>query len=191
MRFSFQRFNSLLVILACTFAVSGCWPGGDSPDDQIAEQTRSISLESHRQVGLPGVVNFTEKRLQKELFELRDEVFTTYAYYTDLEGNFHFLCESLGYGIPYSAQFTNPWRVLDHLEGQQNGPNNIITQPEPNGLFVPEGLSATWVMCSSPDGGIAPIYFEPELTVSPFPLPSVNGPDASRGAAASSVTVQR
>ena len=37
------------------------------------------------------------------------------------------------------------------------------------GLFMPEGLSATYVMCMI-KGKLKPVYVEPEIIVSPFKL---------------------
>jgi hypothetical protein len=34
---------------------------------------------------------------------------------------------------------------------------------------MPTGLSATWILASTPEGP-KPVYVEPEILVSPFPL---------------------
>lgn len=40
-----------------------------------------------------------------------------------------------------------------------------------NGLFMPQGLSATWLMMIDPQTNEPrPVYVEPEIIVSPFPL---------------------
>jgi len=46
-----------------------------------------------------------------------------------------------------------------------------MPQPDPGGLFMTEGLSATWSMLINPrDGKPRLSYLEPTLTVIPFPL---------------------
>jgi len=35
---------------------------------------------------------------------------------------------------------------------------------------MPDGLSATWLMMIDKDGKSRPVYIEPEIIVSPFPL---------------------
>lgn len=181
-----------LLFTACVgavllFALAGCEVQANPSADVIqAQQTRQAMQQAQAEVGVPGITNWTEKRFQKEIYELRDETFTTYTYFVDMNGRLHFVCESLGYGLPYSAQYTNPTRTV---QTWANGGIEQLPQPEPNGLFVPEGLAATWVLCATPGGGVAPIYSEPELLVSPFPLPSVNGPSAAQGAGAASVSV--
>lgn len=138
-------------------------------DNMAAHETAQMAAEAHRRTGMPNVVNFTEKRFVKQLFELRDGEVTTFSYIVDLNGNLHFLCPSIGFGIPASIQFSNPERVAeDHAHW-----GLTLPQPEPNGLFMPEGLSATYVMCADPKGGDPrPVYVEPQIIVSPFELNS-------------------
>lgn len=47
----------------------------------------------------------------------------------------------------------------------------VMPQAEPNGLFMPEGLSATWVMRVNEDGSTEPVYMEETITVSQTKLP--------------------
>lgn len=35
-------------------------------------------------------------------------------------------------------------------------------------------VSATWIMLKGPDGKVHPVYMEPEIIVSPFPLHAMN-----------------
>ena len=48
-----------------------------------------------------------------------------------------------------------------------------MPQPEPNGLFMPDGLAATWLMLIDEKGDIHPAYFEPAIIVSPVLLHKV------------------
>lgn len=76
------------------------------------------------------------------------------------------------FGLPYSVQFTNPERIKIY-DGAAHGAINPIAvpQPDPNGLFMPQGLSATWLMMVDPKTNEPrPVYIEPEIVVSPFPL---------------------
>ena len=46
-----------------------------------------------------------------------------------------------------------------------------LPQADPNGLFMPSGLSATWVMLVNPrTNKPQPVYIENEIIVSPFRL---------------------
>lgn len=155
-----------LLILSVLFC--GC---GDhkSADQELSEKTEESMKEANRQIGMPAIVNFQERRLAKQIFELRDqENLSTYAYIVNLNGDLIFLGKCIGFGLPYSVQYTNPEHVTKlHSVGNYWQ----LPQPDPNGLFMPEGLSATWLMMLDEKTGEArPVYVEPEIIVSPFPL---------------------
>lgn len=154
----------LLVTMVC-----GCTPVPPSSERQQAQETAQMQAEAHAQVGMPDILNWTERRLMKDILELRDEPqLPTYTYIVNMQGQLLPLCQSLGYGLPYSVQYTNPMRT-NRAYGQ--GGFEILPQPDPNGLYMPEGLSATWVMCVNPETGEPdPLYVEPAIIVSRFEL---------------------
>ena len=134
--------------------------------------------EANRQAGYPAIVNFQEKKLMKQIYELRDsEKLICYAYlYNRNEGKVgQFLGKCIGYGLPYSTQFSNPHKLVDVTDfgiySFQSNNAATLPQPEPNGLFMPDGLSATWLLLIDPENGKPrPVYVEPEIIVSPFKL---------------------
>lgn len=128
-----------------------------------AKQTEAMAQESNRQVGMPGIGNFTEKRLLRQLYELRDQEIVTFTYIVDWQGRLFHVCNSIGFGMPFSAQFSNPERWY-------GGSGATLPQPEPNGLFPPTSTSATWVICADSNGEFRPVYVEPQIVVSTFPL---------------------
>ena len=148
----------------------------DNSDSKQAVETRNALSEAHRQVGMPDITKFTERKLARDIFELRDkEDLATYSYIVSLSGDLIFLGESIGYGLPYSAQFTNPQRIVDadrEMDGTFSLGNDgfVIPQADPNGLFMPDSAAATWIMLKGPDGKVHAVYVEPEIIVSPFPL---------------------
>lgn len=117
---------------------------------------------------MPAIVNFRERKLVKMLLEMRDqENLVTYTYtYAENSGKLTFFCQSVGYGIPYSTQYTNPQKYV------YNGSKAVLPQADPNGLFMPDSADATWVMCRSDRGEVKPVYVEPKVVVSPFKLPN-------------------
>ena len=170
----------VILIAVCLF---GCGKRGSSADTEQARKTEQAMKEAHAQVGMPALVNYQEKKLAKMLYELRDqESLICYAYLVSLEGKAVYLGKCIGYGLPYCVQFSNPERVTDLESLSTFNPTGYtigkIPQPEPNGLFMPQSLSATWLMMIDPDTGEArPAYIEPEIIVSPFPLPrGIGGP---------------
>jgi hypothetical protein len=134
--------------------------------------TEQLTEQASTQVGMPGIVRFTEKRLVKMLYELRDnEKLPTITYIVDLNGKLHKVCDSAGYGIPYATQYSNPHRLANPAYNN----STALEQPEPNGLFMPAAAEGTWVMClNAATKNLAPIYVEPRVIVSPFPLNSID-----------------
>jgi hypothetical protein len=143
-------------------------------DKREREQTQRLTEQASTQVGMPGVTRFTEKRNLKALYEMRDNPkLATVAYVVDLNGHLHKVCDALGYGFPYATQFTNPVRDTYYSsEGSAGSSVHFqMPQPEPNGLFMPNAADGTWVMCLNPETkDVQPVYIEPRVIVSPFPL---------------------
>jgi hypothetical protein len=173
---SYSRLKAAALIIPL-FLLTSC----DEAELADREATRKNLQEMRAQVGLPNIINFTEAKFAKQISELRDQSIRTWTYYLDLEGKRHLLCESIGYGLPYSVQLTNPEKY------EQNG--TTLPQAEPNGLYMPESADATWVMCSDGKGGVAPVYIEPHIIVSPFSLGHADA--AENSGFGDKVTVQK
>lgn len=160
--------------LACIAPLLAACSEENVADKREREQTVRLTEQASTQVGMPAIMRFTEKRNLKMLYELRDNPkLATIAYLVDFNGKLHKICNSLGYGIPYATQFTNPQRDTYYGSGGSTGTSvHFATpQPEPNGLFMPSSADGTWVMCLDPSGKeVQPVYVEPKVLVSPFPL---------------------
>lgn len=161
--------KKLLIIMSCLLIFIGCGKRKVTADEVMEAKTEKMMTEASRRTGLPNITNFTEKRFVKMLYELRDKEVKTYSYYLDMTGKLHFLCNSIGFGIPASVQYSNPKKLTRSDLGAHYG-QTAMPQAEPNGVFMPDSLSATYVMCTTKEGKIHPVYFEPKLIVSPFKL---------------------
>ena len=167
---------SIAMVMVIGMGQSGCEQKVVRPtaDNQIQVQQERSMQEAVRQTGLPAIKNFHEKKMLKMLYELRDQAdLVCYAYlFNEREGKIgQYLGKCIGYGLPASTQYSNPERYGE-VDGGEYGAINPYTMPqaEPNGLFMPEGLSATWLMMLDKDGEAKPVYIEPAIIVSPFPL---------------------
>ena len=158
--------KKMLVVFMCviSFCFLGCV---DENTDRVQQkQTEKLMSEAQRQAGMPNIINFQQKKLMKMVYELCDkEDLITYAYIkSDYQGKLFFIGKCIGFGIPFSAQYTNPER-FDRFY------RTTLPQPDPNGLFMPTSSSATWLMMIDPKTNKPrPVYLEPEIVVSPFPL---------------------
>ena len=164
---------AIFAALAATFTLAGCGKYTPSSDQIQNQKQEEISRQIVESVGLPAIKNFQEKRIMKDIIELRDQPnLVTYTYTQDMSGRLHKICDSVGYGLPYSTQYTNPERIASGFETPGTG-NITLPQADPNGLYSPSSASGTWVLCKVPGkDSVKPIYIEPNVIVSPFPLNS-------------------
>lgn len=165
-----RLFFATLAIFAA-FSLAGC--GGAEPPSSDQTQRRAqeqLSAQSNSAVGMPAITNFQEKRILKDILEKRDQSITTITYTQDLNAGLHKLCDSIGFGISAATQYTNPSRVAVYSDSRGYG-NVVIPQADPNGLFSPASTEGTWIMCKDPNSDkVAPVYAEPRVIVSTFPL---------------------
>lgn len=156
----------VLIITICIF-VFAC-QGTDSADTVMRQQTEKALANANMEIGMPGITNYQERKLAKMIFELRDKSdLITFAYITSYTGKLLFLGNAIGFGLPYSVQYTNPEKAVR----TSGGSLYTLPQADPNGLFMPEGLSATWLMLINPETNQPePVYIEQEIIVSPFKL---------------------
>lgn len=153
-------------VLMLAVALIACGP--PTSDEVQRDQQEKILAEGTAQTGMPAIKNFRERKILKDILELRDQTgLVTYTYvWNEFNGKPVFFCESVGYGIPYATQYSNPQKVE-----YANSAHAVIAQADPNGLFSPASAEGTWVLCSDPQGKTAkPVYVEPRIIVSPFKL---------------------
>lgn len=157
----------IIVLLVCSplyLGNSSCLE--DTADDVQRKKTETMLGEAQKQIGMPNIVNWQQRRLMKAIYELCDqENLICYAYIkSDYQGKLMFIGRCIGFGIPFSAQYTNPMKKIKMRE-------LTIPQADPNGLFMPTSSSATWLMMVDPKTNKPrPVYIEPEIVVSPFAL---------------------
>lgn len=155
--------------MAASTEDTGCQDGTPNSDQIQHAQQEKLNREAVSQVGMPAISTFTEKRNLKMIYELRDRAdLTTYTYLVnELKGSVgDKVCDSIGYGFPYATQFTNPDVIAYGRESL-----TTLPQADPNGLFSPASADGTWIMCKEPNSTkVVPLYIEPKVIVSPFPL---------------------
>ncbi len=169
-----KTFVATVAAVLCVH-LSACGPPPGS-EIEAREQDR-LTRQGINQVGMPAIVNFQEKHVLKQILELRDTKVRTFAYLVDAQSKLHFLCDSIGYGIPYSTQYTNPQVASWSL---RQGGLVLLPQAEPNGLYIPPAAEeGTWLLCADPnptgkDVAVSPVFVESHIIVSPFKLKSVD-----------------
>lgn len=164
-----KKFILFIIITLTTITVlSGCEVKTSVDDQQKAQQEQMLN-DMNNQVGMPNIKEWSEKKMAKQILELRDNSkLITYAYVQNENGKFTFIGQCIGFGLPYSTQYTNP----EKLEWHNSGGYYNLPQADPNGLFSPSSVSATWIQYVNPDNGkIEVIYCEPNILITQSKLP--------------------
>lgn len=181
-----MKRSAIIASIVGALALAACEPTTPSADTNVRRQQETAMQGLQATVGQPRITNWTEARLMNRIYELRDQPnLSTFTYRSDLNGQLHCVGRSIGYGLPYAAQRSNPERFGGATETPMTG-NITIPQAEPNGLFMPDSAAATWVLLIDPQGNPQPVYIEDEVTVSPFPLQNVETQCRAASAAAPS-----
>lgn len=160
----------IAAILALVVLLAGCRQSGSAQKEQQAQEV--LTGEALAQTGMPAIQNFRERKLVKDIYELRDqEGLVTYTYlWNEFNGKLVYLGETVGYGVPYAAQYSASLKRDNYWDRSAEG-SLALPQPEPNGLYLPESAEGTWVMLKDPSGDeVRPVYVEPRIVVSPFKL---------------------
>lgn len=172
--------RSILITALALLTLSAC--GEKAPPSvevQQQRQTDALLNQANSQVGIARIQNFTEKALANQILQLRDQPdLATFTYTQGLDGKFVCVGRSIGFGLPYSTQTTNPEKLAPASCGQYCN-ETPMPQAEPNGLYMPPGAEATWVLLIDGKTGKAhPVYMEPRIMVTTFELtgPSVSAP---------------
>ena len=161
-----KKMFSFILFALVVGLLSGC----DHPPsaDQVQRvQQEELNKQGNSVAGMPAIINFREKKILKMIYEMRDKELSTITYIQDNQGRMRKLCDSVGFGIPYATQYTNPQRYIENARGVL-----ALPQADPNGLFSPASAEGTWVLCANPETkGVSPVFVEPRVVVSPFALP--------------------
>lgn len=154
-----KKIIGLSLILLILFAVVACDFERDATQEQKL-QTEVLMKESQNQIGMPNITNFFEKKIMKEILEKCDDPkLITYLYTINLEGKYVYRGRGIGFGVPYSTQYTNPQKYVKYH-------GVVIAQADPSGLFKSSGMSATWyLMIDEATGDYHVEYWEPCIVV--------------------------
>lgn len=159
------------IILAALLS-GACEPMSDTVDSRQTRQQAASLDAADRQIGMPRIVHFTQRKLLKNAYEDMDQTILTWVYTQGLDGRFVCIGQALGYGVPGGTQFTAGHRPSGNTETWGNE-SILMDQAEPNGLFVPGSADATIVDLIDPATGIAhTALIEPKVVTLPFKMPA-------------------
>ena len=169
-----RHFFLLPLAIFAIMAFAGCDEYAKNSDQVQAEAQEKILEEGTAQTGMPAIKNFRERKMLKDILELRDQAgLVTYTYIvSEQTGKLRFFGQTIGYGMPYATQYTNPQKLQRSSVYGGGYRVDVMAQADPNGLFSPAAAEGTWVLMKDPGSSkVLPVYLEPRIIVSPFPLP--------------------
>jgi len=167
-----KKVKYLLSFVLVLILMSSCEPIAPTSSEKQGAMQETALQEAVREVGMPAITNWLEMKTLKTVYEKRDNnKLINYAYaFSEVTGKFIFMGKCIGFPIPYATQFTAPERPAKRTETFEEG-NLLVPQADPNGLYSPASADGTWLLLINPETGEPqPIYMEPKVTVTPFPL---------------------
>lgn len=171
----------LILVTASILALSACGPRKDTNPaaTRQANATRSSMDAADREIGMPRIANFSQRKLLKNAYEDMDQTTLVYVYTQALDGRFVCLGQAVGYGVSLGTSFTAP-TFPQYVRTNTGGDSNLHAggiyeqaQPEPNGLYMPDSGAATIVNLVDPGSGRArTAIIEPNVVTTPNRLPA-------------------
>lgn len=169
----------IILLAGCIAPLLLANDGGCSSSDPAAERqaqaTRQGMNAADREVGMPRIAHFAQRKLLKNAYEDMDQTTLTYVYSQGLDGKFVCLGQALGYGVSLGTQFTAGQypQYVSNSDNAGAAGTFMIDQPEPNGLYSPTTGAATIVDLINPANGEAhTAVVEPNIVTVPFELPA-------------------
>lgn len=149
-------------VLLGSMLLVGCGVSVDEKQTRIQEVAQKNMQAT---VGMPSITNWTEKKMLKDILELRDAPnLITYVYTQNTLGKMVYMGQAVGFGIPYSTEYTSP--------SKRDG-NLALPQNDPNGLFSSQNTSATWIQyIDGKTGKREVMYSEPNMIIRRTPFPA-------------------
>lgn len=173
-----MRHAIAIAAFATLAALGACERVGTvgTADQQAASQQEDLAKRAQDEVGIYQPTHFTRKRLANRIGQMLDDpALATISYAQALDGRLHCIGHTIGFPLPGATQTTNPEHLVDADLGQYRG-NLTLPQPEPDQLFSPATMDATWILLVNPKTGqAAPAYFEGHVQT----FLADNKPDAS------------
>lgn len=147
---------AMLTLVSCDGIANAEW--------EQESKTNQMLSQMNQQVGMPEIKEFYEKKMMKEIYELRDNSkLICYVYTQGMNGKLIYIGKCMGFGVPYATQYTNPEKTTG---------SGTLPQADPNGLYMPTSSQATWVMIINEDTGKREImYCEPNTVVTQSKMP--------------------
>ena len=162
-----KQIGTAVLVFGVSFFLVGFDNGcDDTADQKITDAQAQAAGNMLQQTGMPTIVNFTEWKEMKRIYEEKDANKPTYTYTQDMNGKLWHICNSFGYPVPGGTEMTNPQKWVRDI-----GVDHQMPQSEPNQLFPPSSAEGTMVFCINPITGTTDVvYVEPKVITLPWKI---------------------
>lgn len=142
--------SALALFLATGAASCDSGPAGNAQENHQQQQDTS-SLENNQP--LPHF-NYSQERQSLIAAETAaaNGTQTTSFFFTANGTQPIFQCQSIGMGVPDSASLSNPDQVVNDPYSGSGGDGAVISQQDPDGIYVPASSTGTYVNCLNSKG---------------------------------------
>jgi len=154
-----MKILSITAIIAATFALTAC-EETTTADQRAAQQQEDVAKRAQDEVGIYQPTNFTRKRLANRIGQMLDSPnLATISYAQGLDGKLRCIGHTIGFPLPGATQTTSPQK-WERIPTAVNAGVSLVPQAEPDQLFYPSSMDATWIVLVNSKGVAAPAYFE-------------------------------
>lgn len=135
-------------------AIAGCLGSGSSGGNAAeskAQQQDTTSLENNQPIPH---YNYSQERqalIDAENAAAAGTQTTSFFFNQGVQDPVN-SCPSIGMGVPDSASLSNPQQVVRSYSGSDGVALAPVGQMDPDGIYVPESSTGTWVNCVDPQG---------------------------------------
>ena len=178
-----MKLIALAALAASCAALTGCQydetTGTRTADQKAAVQQEDLAERAQTEVGIYQPTNFVRKRLANRIAQMLDTPsLVTVSYAQGLDGRLRCIGHTIGFPLPGATQTTAPTHfVVKPHTVHPYVPRDYEQAPqaEPDQLFSPSSMDATWILLINEKGIAEPAYFEGHVQTF---LPQ-NKPDSS------------
>jgi hypothetical protein len=161
--------KKLATVILVALLVAAC---GAAPNTSV-NQEQSVVNAQQDQYNKVQPIPFYDFSMQRQalidIYNSQNLDQKTWDVVTSYSGQLVFQCPSVGWPIPAAAQLSNPQQVVHSSAISGNYGYGTVGQAEPNGIYT-GNTQGTYILCSRPDGKIAPVYTENNVQMFPFPV---------------------
>ena len=157
-------------LVTVALLVAACGGANSNGTNQEQATVNAQQVQYNKAQPIPFYDYSLQRQALIDIYNSQNQNSQTWDVITSYSGQFLFQCEAVGWPIPAAAQLSNPSQIAwSNSGGATSWSSGVVGQAEPNGIYT-GNTQGTYILCSRPDGKIAPVYTENNVQMFPFPV---------------------